>query len=401
MRRSLPYVAEMLRQQIWLVPAVAALLAAVAALLSALVEERADLALWRGSLDAVSARAILGAVSSAMISFTALVFSVTMLVLQLVSSQLSPRVMRTFLRDRFNQGVLGLFVATFVFSLLTLVMTREDFVPGLGVIGSIGLVLVAVMAFVAYIDHMANAIRASNLLRSIGEETRVGIERLYPDEELEGSADDAGGPRPTSDGLIIRSTAQAGYVVVIDEEALVRRAAKDDLVIELLIGIGDPIAQGGRLLAIHGTFAGQTDKLIEAVQIGGERTMSEDPIFGFRQIVDIALRALSPGVNDPTTAIQAIDQVHNLLRQLLPRSIQAPRRFEVEGTLRVLVPSPGWEAYVDLAVTEIRDSGRSMPQVIERLRAMLEDLASDASAARLPALRRALVALDEATTGAD
>ena len=195
MRASSAVLLEILRVQLWVVPAIAALLAAAFAVLLAGFDSATGSLGLPLDIDADSARAVLSAISGAMISFTALVFSVTMLVLQTASTQLSPRVVRTFLRDRFNQVVMGLFVATFVFSLLMSTAVSEAHVPQLGVLAAVGLVLVAVMAFVVYIDHMAHDIRPTSVIESITDETRAVIERVYP----EGAAGRAGGTE--HDGL--------------------------------------------------------------------------------------------------------------------------------------------------------------------------------------------------------
>ena len=167
----------------------------IAALVIVWVERAAGSSAVLLDVDAVSARAVLSAISGAMISFTALVFSVTMLVLQQASSMLSPRVTRTFLRDRFNQAVLGLFVATFVFALLTLASVRDSDVPQLGVMVALALVLVAVLAFVSYIDHMAHAIRPTSVIEAIARETSAVIESIYAD----GAGDEPGSSAPLTD----------------------------------------------------------------------------------------------------------------------------------------------------------------------------------------------------------
>ena len=188
--------------QLWVVPAIAALLAAACAVLLAGFDRATGSLGLPLDIDADSARAVLSAISGAMISFTALVFSVTMLVLQTASTQLSRRVVRTFLRDRFNQVVMGLFVATFVFSLLMSTAVSEAHVPQLGVLVAVGLVLVAVMAFVVYIDHMAHDIRPTSVIVSITGETRAVIERVYPEgAEVAPVEANAAGSESDADGL--------------------------------------------------------------------------------------------------------------------------------------------------------------------------------------------------------
>ncbi len=400
MRASFSVLSEILRLQIWVVPALSAVAAAVGAMIVVGIEERMGSLRLPIEVDAVSARSLLSAVSSAMISFTGLVFSVTMLVLQLASSQLSPRVMRTFLRDRFNQSVLGLFVATFVFALLTLATVTSDFVPQLGVIVTVILVLAAVFAFVAYIDHMAHAIRPTSVIHSIAAETREAIDRNY--DELT-TVDDAPRPvwaeegDPDDDAPTIRWAQESGYIQAIDEKRLLEYAGSG-LTLELTLGLGEYLVRGAPMLRSHGavdasdTVAGES--LGDAVRVGPERTMSQDPEFGFRQLVDVALRALSPSLNDPTTANQVIDQLHDLLRHLLTRKIDSPRLVRADGRVVIVIPAPDWDAFVHASVDEIHDASASLPQVRSRLRSVLEALAQDAEPSRLPPIRRALTAFD-------
>lgn len=400
MRGSLSVFTEILRLQIWVVPALSAILAGVAALSVVWLEDATTSLGLAIDIEPVSARALLSAVSSAMISFTGLVFTVTMLVLQLASSQLSPRVMRTFLRDRFNQSVLGLFVATFIFSLLMLASVKDDFVPQLGVIASIGLVLAAVLAFVAYIDHMAHAIRPTSVIGAIAAETRDAIDRNYAalDDAEEGPQDQ---PEPGDDaetGRAVRWARASGYIQAIDEERLLQHAAGQGRRVRLLAGIGDYIVRGAPIFTVHdGEGVADTvvsEGLADAIRVGPERTMSQDPGFGFRQLVDVALRALSPSLNDPTTANQVIDQLHDLLRHLLTREVSAPRRVRNEAGASIVIPAPDWDAFVVSAVDEIHHASASMPQVRAHLRAMLASLTDDASGGRQPAVRRALARFD-------
>ena len=278
MRGSLSVFTEILRLQIWVVPALSAILAGVAALLVVWLEETSTSLGLAIDIEPVSARALLSAVSSAMISFTGLVFTVTMLVLQLASSQLSPRVMRTFLRDRFNQSVLGLFVATFIFSLLMLASVKDDFVPQLGVIASIGLVLAAVLTFVAYIDHMAHAIRPTSVIGAIAAETRDAIDRNYAaldDAEVDAEEGPQDQPEPGDDaetGQAVRWAQASGYIQAIDEERLLEHAAGQGRRVRLLAGIGDYIVRGAPILTVHdGEGVADTvaaEGLADAIRVG-------------------------------------------------------------------------------------------------------------------------------------
>ena len=401
------------RSRLWFIPGgfvVGAILASfVLVPLDRLVDQTAavDLSgiLFAGGPE--SARLVLSTIAAAMLTFTALVYSITMLVLQQASSQLSPRVMRTFLRDRVNQSVLGLFIATFLYALLVLREVRSpatgtDFVPAIAVTVAFVLVIASVVFFIVYIHHMAQSIRAASVLRSVGDETRSAIGRLYP----EGIGDEPTVPPPAlperpADDLLLLDRAP-GVITSVDEEALLGLTRKHGVVVELLHYVGDFIPSDGPLLRLWWMQGKDPERAIStqafsaAVQTGPERTMTQDAAFGFRQIVDIAERALSPGVNDPTTAVQAIDELHDLLRRLARRHIPSPVRLADDGAVMVRLPRPAWEDYVALAVDEIRQYGAGSIQVARRLRYLLLDLKQFAPDSRQAPLDRQLRLLDAA-----
>ena len=395
---------ERLRSSLWFVPSLFAVAAIGLALLLLTVDEAltgdSDVFFLYGG-TAEGARSVLSTIAQSMLTFTGLVFTITMLVLQLASSQLSPRVMRTFLRDRGNQVVLGLFVATFLYTLVVLREVRtavgddEGFVPGVSIWVSFALLLASVGAFVYYIDHMAHAIRASTVITSIANETQQAIERLYPEQLLEDV------PRaPNRDALsrnaeFVLKAPRAGAIVAVDEAKLLSTVGEGDRYLELVPAVGDFVPAGAPLARLGGTWdrdAGRAAQ--EAIGIGDERTLEQDAAFGLRQLVDVAVRALSPGTNDPTTAVQALDRLHDLLRRLVDRHIPSPERRDDAGDLRLVLPRPGWNDYVELAVDEIRLAGAQQIQVGRRLRHMLEDLLSVAPASRQAVLRRELALVD-------
>ncbi len=400
---------DWLRSRMWFIPSVFAIGATIAAFVLVPLDRLLDQAM-PGILSGLlfvggpeSARLVLATIGTAMLSFTGLVFTVTMLVLQLASGQLSPRVMRTFLRDRTTQSVLGLFVATFLYSLLVLREVRSPvdgwFVPAITVTVAYLLLVASVGAFVFYIHHMAQAMRAVSVLGSVGDETRAAIDRLYPERIGEE-------PEPPIPGLPTRAPDQLaiqertpGVITSVDEERLMEIAGEHALTVALLHQVGDFVPQGAPLLALWSraddppdeTLVGQ---LAGAVQIGRERTMTQDAAFGFRQIVDIAERALSPGVNDPTTALQALDQIHDLLRRLAGRGFPSPVRLDEKGDLLLYLPRPGWPDYVALAIDEIRQYGSGSIQIARRLRHLLLDVQTVAPAAREEPIVRQLRLLD-------
>jgi uncharacterized membrane protein len=398
-------VAEALTHNLWLLPV--ASISAAAALSVALlaVDHRIDpdataWYLFRGGPE--GARSILSAVASSIMSLTAVVFSVTILVLQVASRQFSPRVLRTFLGDRATQAALGVFLGTFVYALLTLRSVRgatdgvEEFVPSLSVWLAVLLAGACVVAFVAFIHHVAQSIRAVNVLARIGDETREALATLYP----EGLGDDPDEEFASSDApvaLLVLHRGRSGVLVAVDEERIWRLACGADVTVSLVPMPGDFVPQGGVLFEVRGDpRALDGEALAAAVAIGRERTLRQDPGFGFRSLVDVAERALSPGTNDPTTAVQALDELHDLLRRLCTRRFPAPARADATGRPRVILPRPDFDAYVRLAVDEIRHYGRGSVQVARRLRFLLEDVLAVAPPSRRGELQRQLEALAEA-----
>lgn len=390
--------AETLRSRLWVFPAAGALLAAASAwILVAIDREIADDAtgffLFGGGAE--SARSILSTIAAAMLTFTGLVFSVTMLVLQLASSQLSPRVARTFLRDRHNQVVLAIFVATFVYALLVLREVRsppEAFVPALAVWWAFVLLLASVAAFIAYIDHMAHAMRVESVIAEVGDETREAIRRCYPDPY--GAAARVDLPLPEV-SAIVTAPDRPTIVQAVDEDRLRAVAEAAGVALELVARVGDSIPANAPLARVHGPGIVDPDEVRSSIALGGERTMEEDPAFGFRQLVDIAIRALSPGINDPTTAVAVLARLHDLLHELAGRAIPGPHRVGADGGLRLVVPRMDWDAYVDLACTEIREYGRESSQVRRALADVLDRLATVVPPERLAAVRRQRATLDD------
>ena len=391
MRRALRWLGD----QFWAVPLACALAAAGLGLGLAALDRslRTSLALpflFAGGPE--GARALLSAIITSMISFTGLVFSITIVVLQLTSSQFSPRVLRTFLRDRFNQVALGVFVATFVYGLVVLRSVRgtaqvDPFVPQVSVTTSFAFVLASVVVFLGYIHHITQMIRAATIIDTIGRETAALIDRRHP-------ADAAARPAPVLPGGPVRRipAARAGVVQVVDDAALLRLADASGTTVVVLRAVGEFVAEGAPLIAVHGDAADQgpdADRLRRAVQLGTERSMDQDVGFGLRQLVDIAERALSPGINDPTTAVQAVDQLHDLLRRLATRSLPPRTRTTDGGRLGVVVPQATFEDHLGLACEEVHRWAADADRVRRRLAVMLLDLADAARPEHRPAVERA------------
>jgi uncharacterized membrane protein len=328
-----------------------------------------------------------------MITFTGLVFSITMVVLQLTSSQFSPRAMRNFLQDRVSQLAMGVFVGTFAYSFVALAAVRystetdEPFVPAITTTGAFVLVAASILMFIQLIHHLADSVRAVNIIERFAMETRTSIDH-------ERDRDDGIGPRVSPDALdwSVVSTTTAGVVTDIDLEHLGEAAHEKNCYVEVVPRAGNYVCCGQTLLRV-GVLAGtnaETDAEYwrRFVHLGRERSMREDVAFGIRQLVDIAERALSPGINDPTTAVQCLDRIHDLLRILAANPLPSARVAVVDDTVRAWACRESFAELLHLGVAEIDEFGGTSPRIRHRLDRMLDDLA-DASAG--VEIRRAVV----------
>lgn len=394
---------ERLSSQVWpLTVVVLAGVLGIAALVSAVDDRVRDVTWLRFPGGPDSARSLLSSIASAMITFTALVFTITIVVLQLASQQFSPRVLRTFLRDRTSQVALALFASTFTYALLVLRQITPDRVPPVSVSFSVVLVLASVVTFIGYISHMANAVRASTIIASVAEETRDTIDAgFYAVDDvrtLEPRADDHEEAqewrrRTASDVVLAR---RHGVLVGVDVARAVDVATRVGGTLVVHPSIGDFVPEGTDVLRVLGPELGDRARheIAKCITIQKDRTMQQDVAFGLRQLVDIAERALSPSLNDPTTAVQATDHIHDLLRRLCVRRFPPEVHRDDDGHVRLVAKVPSWDELVTLAVSEIRSYGARSIQVHRRLRAMLLDLRSIAPVSRRAALDRELEALE-------
>lgn len=391
----LPILLEKLRGSLWFIPGLCVAVSIGLSYLTIFLDRQELGIFFAFGGQADGAREMLSAIASSMIGLTGIVFSVTIVVLQLASQQFSPRVLRTFLRDRHSQLALGVFIATFTYALLVLREVRvetengDGFVPGLSVAVAFGLVILSLGFFVHYINHIAQAIRIATITRSIAEETHGTIERLFTDAHR-----DAPLSLPARADVKQLPSTSAGVLTMVDLTRLLAVARRCDSIVEICPSIGDFVPRGTPLIKVYGDTSTSDEELLDAVELGSERTMQQDPAFGFRQLVDIAERALSPGSNDPTTAVQCIDHLHDLLRQLAGIQFPSGQWLDEDGKLRVVLAVTTWEEYVGLACEEIRRYGRNSLQIHRRLRAMLEDLMTVALPERKDVLREQLTLLD-------
>ena len=354
----------------WFLP----LLGLAAALLLNPLVQRLDAALgWKASVDADSARAVLGALTPSLLTFIVFVFSILLVSVQLASAQLSPRIIATVYRSAVLRASLTLFVFAFTFS-LTALARIGDTVPQVAVWIAVGSSVASIAAFLYMLDHVGKSLRPVIILTRIGNLGQEVIEDVYP----RFVGDEAQSPEsPALPGAPARVVGahRTGVVLAFDVDGLVDLARRADGVIEFVPQVGDFVADGDPLFRVYGGAGAVDDEALRhSVAMGPERTMEQDPAFAFRIIVDIAAKALSPAINDPTTGVLALDQVHRLLRSVGRRQLDTGFAHDGEGRLRLVYRTPDWEDFVSLAVTEIRQFGGSSIQIARRIRAMLEDL---------------------------
>ena len=343
-----------------------------------------------------SATAVLNTIAVSMVSLAALVLTITMVVVQLAMGQFSPRIVQRILRDKPSQLAIGLFVATFVHAVLTTreVIDRGDGtgrVPGIAVTTSYVLVLASIAALVIYVHHIGQALRVSALIELVGHDTRKLVDRRYPDP---------GQPLPVAPGAPgVVAAPESGVVTMIGTQALVAEAERVDCVLELVAPLGGFVPAGAPLFLVHGASTDlDENRLFAALSLKLEPTLDEDVAYGMRLLVDIAERSLSESpFQDPTTAVQAIDRLHDILRQLARRPFPDGRVHGADGEIRLLVKMMTWEDYVHLAFDEIRMAGAGSPQVSRRLVSALLDLRSVALPERIEVLDEQMRSLRAAT----
>ena len=375
---------------LWFLPTIFAAAAIAAANLTIWLDARVDAPIGvRPDLVSDSRTGTAAAIAAATLAFIAVVFATTLVAIQLAASQYSPRTVRIFIRSRVTRVTLGLFLATFVFSVIILVSNRasvtsaKQFAPVVSVTTLLALTLATVFGFVAYLHGVVRLMRVQYLLEAIATETRRAIEENFPPAS---AYVDVEPPPPDPSPRRLCYTGTAGVVTATDLHGLAELCRQQECWLELTVGVGEYLAHGTPVALVHGGDLHDRD-VTRFFLIRGERTFVQDPAFGFRQLVDIAIRALSPAVNDPTTGVQAIDRLSDLLAITGNRLDPTGLRVDSTGTVRVKRKLRNFDALLVLSLTEIIRYGADAPQVVRRLRAVLDELE-----ATLPAERQAAIA---------
>ena len=349
---------------------------------------------WLGRGGAEGASVMLGTIASSMITIAGVVFSMTLVALSLASSQLGPRLLRNFMTDTVNQMVLGTFVSTFLYSLIVLRSIRRAeeslFVPHLSVSVAVVLAVASLGVLVYFIHHVALSIQADSAVAQIGDELNERIDDLFPaavggrrGEDMDVPDLDPADAKP----VLARCD---GYLQLIDLDALMRLATEHGLRLKLLRRTGHFVVKASPImLAWPATHVDEQvrERIRDALVFDSRRTPIQDVEFALNQLVEVALRALSPGINDPFTAMACVDRLGAALSLLAQRDMPESRRFDDEGALRVSLPVVSFPDLVDASFDQIRQNARSSAAVTIRL---LEAIAVVAAFTRHPADRGAL-----------
>ena len=365
--------------------------------------EQAYLGFLSLGLSVGSAQACLSAAASGMMALTGVVFAMAFVMVQFSAIAYSPRLVLWFAQDRVLFHSLGVFAATFVYALFTLAWIDRD---ASGTVPTFSLLVVAVllvssMLLFSWLVQRLTALQITSVLQVIGDKGRAVIRDMFVTLERR-SAPGGRAERTGSDthfGPISQTVVYSGEpktIAKLEIDALVEQARLGGGIIVMACAVGDTLLGGSIVLRVHGASRNLADKeLMQAIRLGTERTFEQDPKYPIRLLVDIAIKALSPAINDPTTAVQAIDQIEDLLRRLAQRDLDSGLAMDREGVLRLVVPMPTWEDYLTLAFDEIRQFGANSLQVMRRLRAALTGLAESTTvAARAESMQRYLRHLD-------
>lgn len=343
------------------------------------------------------ARAVLGAFTGSMLTFIVFILSSLLIVLQLASSQLSPRVIVQVLSSAGIKVILGVFTFSYVLTLAALSRV-DDVVPQLPVAVAVICNLACILLFFLFVQQAARQMRPAAIIQIVAEETRAVIESVYPLRyDSRASQTAPTGPRHLPFAQEIEHTGRAGVVLAFSQADIVRLAREAGACVDLVPQVGDFLSRGDPLFRVTGQQRQlSAHALRQFVAVGAERTLEQDPRFGFRILVDIANKALSPAINDPTTAVLAVDQLHHLLHDVGRRKLDEGEARDAEGNLCLVYRTPDWEDFVLLAVSEVRHYGRDSIQVHRRLRAMLEHLLRVLPEARREPLQKELHLLQSA-----
>lgn len=386
---------RVVRSSLWIVPVLCVIGALMAAPLVRWADEQTQWMLLGFGLE--GARAVMSALASSLLTFLVFALSILLLAVQISCSVLTPRFVSHVFEHRLAKFAIGAFVFAWVYT-ITVLGRIEDRVPQLSVFCAVILSTASVAFFIYFVQSALQSLRPVMVLAAVESETREAMEALYPLPFDPGHDAVAEAIEAVSPATTIHHAGRPGYLVDYDARSLLELAVGANCTIEMVPRVGDYVAPGADVFRLGGDGAAAVDavRLRSCLAIHSERRVERDPAFGIRTIVDIACRALSPAVNDPTTGTLAIDRLEYLLRFIGQRRLDGGVVKDAEGHVRVVYRALVWEDFVTLAMAEIRAYGAGTPQVTRRMFAMFRHLSDTLPASRFDAVRMEMSLLREA-----
>jgi uncharacterized membrane protein len=390
------------RRRIWFIPMLWMMLAIAMAVFLARVNLTGVDPRFSTGLTPGVEEPVLSSIASGMMALTGIVFSLSFVFVQFGSTAYSPRLVVFFTNDRVVLHALGVFTGTFLFALFGLLLLQPDRPPLLDwLVAVVGLIwlLASALLFVLLVGRI-NHLTISHVLHMIGERGRKVIEELYAPIE---PSDPVPGPQDDTPALLrgaelppitqtLRYSGGPAVIIELRTRRLLELARLADGMIEVKYAVGDMVTDGSEVLHVRGGKRTLPEAALrQGIALGFERTIEQDPKYALRLLVDVGIKALSPAINDPTTAVMALNEISDLLGRIGRRQLEVHRAVGAHGALRMVCPAPTWEDFVSLAVDEIRFYGANSFQVMRRLRALLADLEPIVPPERKATVRQALL----------
>ncbi len=385
MKTKLSKLLDSLHSSFWFVPTLMVVLAIGLSFLTIHIDQSANAEIigdlgWAYALGPSGSRAILSAIAGSMVSVATTAFSITIVALQLASSQFGPRLLRNFMQDTGNQIVLGTFISTFVYSLLVLRtingVAKNEFVPHIAVTCGIGLAIASIGVLIYFIHHSASSIQVDHVISKVGRELDDAIDKLFPKQigrsaskyRNEPSINDI--PADFARGSRSIQATSSSYIQAIDTDRLMELATEGNLLLQIQKYPGDFVVKGSPLaIAYPEKAVGKklAEQINRAFVVGSQRTDQQDIEFSINQLVEIASRALSPGINDPFTAVRCVDQLSAALCHLAQKEIPSAYRYDDRDKLRIIAEPVSFIDALDAAFNQIRQYGQTSVAVTMRL----------------------------------
>ncbi|WP_143962515.1 DUF2254 domain-containing protein [Litoribacter populi] len=385
MKTNLIFIWEMIKTSFWFIPVI--IVSSAIALAFFLIHVDSSYSMEPIGLfdyliteDVDSARAILTTIAGAMLNVTSIVFSITLVALTLASSEYGSRMLRNFMNDRLNQTVLGTYIATFMFCLLILRVVREgdgstdEFIPNISIMVTLIIALANIFLLIIYIHHIAVIIQADNIISDVSDKLNKSIENIFPTkigkenkEQADNFLDEYIRKIPYKNYVFAQ---ESGYLQLINGNDLIKFATKKDLILVIHFRPGDLIVKGSELVQVHssGVLEEEDAEVVrKSFVISHARTPTQDSQFAIHQLVEVIARALSPGINDPFTAITALDKLVSNISELADKKFPSPYRFDEGNHLRLVVKCLNFAGIVDAAFNQVRQYGKDNPAVLIRL----------------------------------